>query len=168
METDQDRLVERRQRLAAVAEEFRAHDRVALARLPAAQLGVQTIARQLVYEHIRTVLEQAKALWEQAAIQPEWTSVAMLCDLPGDLWSTELSNGHTRVGDTAARCTAGSSDDRSRTISSGCGRVAVCQAACRSRCSAARVQKITSLTAASRVASSAVGLHPHWRTPAQA
>jgi hypothetical protein len=32
MQTDQDHLVERRQRLAAVAEDFRAHDRAMLAR----------------------------------------------------------------------------------------------------------------------------------------
>jgi len=88
METDQDRLAERRRHLAGIADDFRAHDQIALTHLAPGQLADQLQARQLLHNHIRAVWEQAKAAGLDPAITPEWTSVAMLCDLTGDLWST--------------------------------------------------------------------------------
>jgi hypothetical protein len=90
MQTDQDHLVERRQHLAAVADDFRAHDRTMLARPSSTQLADQQRARRLVYEQVRAVGEPAKADGLDPTVQPEWISVAMLCDLAGDLWSTAL------------------------------------------------------------------------------
>ena len=85
--------MERRQHVSAIAEDVRIHDRAALARLPSDQLREQALARQQIYEHVRAVWEQAKADGLNPAVQPEWASVAMLCDLTGDLWSAALDSG---------------------------------------------------------------------------
>jgi hypothetical protein len=93
METDQDRLIERRRNIAAVTEDFRPHDQALLARLPPGALADQRYARHLLHQHSRAVWEHAKTSGLNPAIQPHWISVAMLCDLTPDLRSTACSAG---------------------------------------------------------------------------
>lgn len=96
METDQDRLVERRRHLVAVAADFRVHDRAALARLPPVQVRDQAIARHLLRDHVRAVWDRAHADGLNPAIAPEWLSVAMLCDLTTHLAVTVSELPHRR------------------------------------------------------------------------
>lgn len=96
METDQDRLVERRRHLVAVAADFRVHDQAALAHLPAAQVRDQAIARRLLRDHVRAVWDRAHAHGLNPAIAPQWLSVGMLCDLTAHLTATVTELPHRR------------------------------------------------------------------------
>jgi hypothetical protein len=84
-QADVERLI-----LGGLADGYRDRDRDALIQLPEAELTGQCQARQALYEHVRGIWERAKADGLNPATDPRWTSVAQLCDLTRDLWSTAM------------------------------------------------------------------------------
>jgi hypothetical protein len=76
--------------LGRLADGYRDRDRDALIQLPEAELTDQCEARQSLYEHVRGIWERGKADGLNPATDPQWTSVATLCDLTRDLWSTAV------------------------------------------------------------------------------
>ena len=78
-------LAERRAHIGAVVDDVRIHDLDLLARLSRGQLTAQFHARWLLYQHLHSVWETAKADGLNPAMDPVWSSVALLCDVTSAL-----------------------------------------------------------------------------------
>ena len=79
--------------LSTIAEAFQHHDQVALQKLTDIDLRRQRQARLAVYQHARSIWEQAKADDLNPATSDDWTPVALICDLAMHLLATAHDMG---------------------------------------------------------------------------